>query len=329
MVLDLGRLSARVALCLVLFFSCSGLGVERVCLTAWKAAAMPDHETTSAAVSLPLLLIEDPYHQVNPHSPFPLVHSDWHVHERLKAVHRVLEVHNDRVKIILDEWNTWVVEYSKNPELFSEGELAGPARIILVLKSPLDENPELLLQGVITQLLFDRLPLMKGHFRKAFDEGSARLLAVVKEKAEGNEPLRERLAGMSDEDLDYQIHETVKLRITWILKIRFYRTYVRRYPDLRRAHLNNPRHAEVLDNLETHDSASAGDTKFDFDKVLLEEFVGFYSHSISQHLDPEIVQAVWHIPLSGLWESSMLMPDQLQPAPSAIQAAYPANLPIL
>lgn len=300
--------------------------MERACLPALRAVAMLEHATSARALRSPLLLIEDPYQQVNPENPFHVALGDAIVHDRLRAVHRVLEVHDDRVKIVLDEWNTWIIEYSKNPEYFSAEELASPARVILVLNDPLDESPDLIFQGVITQLLFDRLPLMKGNYRKAFDEGSARLRAAVKEKAKESEALRQRLAQMSDEELDYQIHETVKLRITWILKIRFYERNVRHHPELLFAHLDNPRHATVLDSLAALDAAPlVAEGQADFDTALRAEFVAFYSQNISQHLDPEVVHAVWPIPLSGLWESSMLFPDMLQPSPVGLRATMPTS----
>lgn len=289
------------ALCLWILLSAPTLGLERVCRRVNQNAAFGAADLRVYQLDKAHLAIGDPLRQVNEEKPFSLALSDDTVHERFQAIHRSLEADKDRVKVVLDEWNTWVIYYSQHPEHFTAVEVLSPARLIFVLQHPLDENPELMFQGVITQILFDRLPRMKGNYEKVFIEGTKRLLNVVKEELPST-PL-------SDVELAYQIHETVKLRMTWIQKVRFYASYIRANPWLASARLNQGQN--ILAELEKLDGDYQDSGKYD--QELLRHFLAFYSHNISQHLEPEVVNAVWHVPLSGLWESSLLFPNWLEP----------------
>jgi len=306
MVLDVGRKALVLGVCLAGLCRIS-LGVERICLKVARQASY-FAITATVTVQVPHLRIEDPHEQLNHAEPLPIALGDVLTSERLKAVHRSLEAENERIKIVVDEWNTWILRYSEHPERFTEEEKADPARITLILQHPLDESPDLMVQGIITQLLFDRLRYMKGNFQRAFDEGTKNLIESVHAAAARSPELRARLMTLTEEQLAWQIHETVKLRCAWVLKVRFYTEYLASHPRLRDSRLPQPED-RAMDRLARLEPQNDG--KFDLE--LFKEFVAFYSKNESQHLDPEIVSAVWGVPLAGLWEISMIMPDLLQP----------------
>ncbi len=249
------------------------------------------------------LAFTDPHGQLSADQPLSLALSDSTVQDRLKALNRSLEAEGEQIEVDVDEWNIWVRTTPHDGR---------PARLTIHFGQPLDEHPELIFHGILTQLLFDRMHLMKGMFAAAKEDTLKKVVAAV--RASG-------LTNLDDAEIRREAHEVFKLRMAWILKVRFYEQYVKQNPWLREARLSRPGARRVIERLAQEDEFSQSD----FDRDLLEEFTAFYSKNISQHLEPELIRLIWVQPLPGMWELSMTVPSMMQPR--CVSGTNPASCP--
>lgn len=244
-------------------------------------------------------------------NPFPVAVADPDVHRRLEVITSSLVANDERIKVYVDEWNTWIVKASNQPHLFTPEELASPTRFSLIFLHPVDEHPELIFHGVVTQVLFDCFHHLPGNFQKSWNTGMTGTMAFLEEARLHDPQLEKTLTQFGEQETRRQIEEILKLRIAWILKFRFYTEKIQRHPVLASAPLPPP-HGEsprMLENMATLENTPNSEVAFG--KKLLEEFVKFYSQNQSQRLSPHLIRAVWEQPLPGLWESPIVFPSMI------------------
>jgi len=251
------------------------------------------------------LNIGDPHAQLKGERPFSVIEKDGLVPQRLELVNAVLESKDDRVKVFVDRWNTLVVKASAHPEYFSREELDSPARISIVFLHPLDENPQIALQGITSQLMFDCMHDLPGPFQKLWrDQMAANMRSLNAKKADHPE-LAQVLRALGPLETERQIEEVAKLRTAWLQKFDFYSKRVNQFPELR----NSAIPPEKADGKTKHDLLVETEGTPTHDELMLNEFLAFYGSSSSQNLDPILVREAWRFQLPPLWESPMAAPS--------------------